>query len=152
MFLTFKYLYFSFVLKRAFCFITTVMRIMLISFKNCNIYGNGRHIYDRQRCHFPYVYSWYNKLAGYETYICHNKCYDSLYDNYTMINDQCFTLYRWWMAAIFSVNLIISYYTPRTAVAITSVYCKDMKKLCNYTSMKMFCSCQLWVLLSTRCA
>lgn len=40
-------------------------------------------------------------------------------------------------------ELIISYYTHRTAEAITSVYCKDTKKLCNYTSMKMFCSCQL---------
>lgn len=33
---------------------------------------------------------------------------------------------------------IISYYTHHTAAVITSVYCTDMKKLCNYSSMKMF--------------
>lgn len=32
-FLTFKYLYFSFILKRVFCFIATFMRIMLMPFK-----------------------------------------------------------------------------------------------------------------------
>lgn len=50
-----------------------------------------------------------------------------------------------WLPAsviICMVEPIISSHSHRSAVVITSVYCKDLKKLCNYISMKMFCSCQ----------
>lgn len=58
-----------------------------------------------------------------------------------VIKALCYADDGWLPSSVLSciAELIISYYTHHTAVAITSVYSWDMKKLCNYTSMKIFC-------------